>query len=589
MWSRVKVVEQILEEKLILLAGFDEEVTKICSVDHIEEEIEVAVEIRLRIQQTKGEIAIARARVKNVGTSSSSHGSTQNHHTEEHTATNNPNQAPMPLQDNQHASSENSGQILQGESGSSPSTAFQTNFGTTSQDGGPSSSSSVNELPPIPRSQSSHSQSTTKPRLPKLVLPKFKGEITKFKSFWDSFDSAVNKNADLSSVDKFNYLHALLEGQTARAIQGLTLSETNYQAAVDILQERSGKTQQIISAHMDELLKVPTSTWDKPGQLRIIYDKIKINVRGLESLGVKAEQYGSFLIPVIMSRLPAEVRLHVARVSTKDVWEINELLKVIQAEVEAREMSDTMKIQEREGTETTFTPKRGFSPGTANSLFARSDDGSGIRCAFCNGEHYSETKFRKKIQTRKNILIMDKRCFWCLSVGHRANQCPRKKKCRVCDRTDHHQSVCEMSSNQSRSETPAAPTNAKTKEDREPSASKKPPQNITTTSTARSKVQVLLQTAKTCAYVESGTTLLPVRVLLDSGSQRSYITNHLKRKLGMIPIKTETLNLNTFGNDKFSKKDCDLIKLRLQGKHGEDVNISALSFEAICSPVPAKV
>ena len=146
-----------------------------------------------------------------------------------------------------------------------------------------------------------------------------------------------------------------------------------------------------------------------------------------------------------------------------------------------------------------------------------------------------------------------------------------------------------MSSNQSRSETPAAPTNAKTKEDREPSASKKPPQNITTTSTARSKVQVLLQTARTYAYVENSTKLLPVRVLLDSGSQRSYVTNHLKRKLGMIPINTETLNLNTFGNEKFSKRDCDLIKLRLQGKHGEDVNISALSFEAICSPVPSKV
>ena len=95
---------------------------------------------------------------------------------------------------------------------------------------------------------------------------------------------------------------------------------------------------------MDELLKLPTCTWDKPGQLRIIYDRIKINVRGL---GVKAEQDGSFLIPVIMSRLPAEVRLHVARVSTKDVWEINELFKVIQAEVEAREMSDTTKIQEK--------------------------------------------------------------------------------------------------------------------------------------------------------------------------------------------------------------------------------------------------
>ena len=87
---------------------------------------------------------------------SSSHGSAQNHHTEEHKATNNPNQASTPLQDNKHASSETSGQIHQGESGSSPSTAFQTNF-TTRQDGGPSSSSSVNELPPIPPPQSSHS------------------------------------------------------------------------------------------------------------------------------------------------------------------------------------------------------------------------------------------------------------------------------------------------------------------------------------------------------------------------------------------------------------------------------------------------
>ena len=99
-----------------------------------------------------------------------------------------------------------------------------------------------------------------------------------------------------------------------------------------------------------------------------------------------------------------------------------------------------------------------------------------------------------------------------------------------------------------------------------------------------------MQTTSTYAYVENSTKLLPVRVLLDSGSQSSYITNNLKRKLGLIPTKTETLNLNTFGNEKFnSKRDCDLIKLRLQGKHGEDVNISALSFEAICSPVPSKV
>ena len=61
-----------------------------------------------------------------------------------------------------------------------------------------------NESPPhisaLPIS-SNHSQAMpTKTHLPKLVLPKFNGEITKFTSFWDSLDSAVNKSVELSLV-----------------------------------------------------------------------------------------------------------------------------------------------------------------------------------------------------------------------------------------------------------------------------------------------------------------------------------------------------------------------------------------------------
>ena len=62
--------------------------------------------------------------------------------------------------------------------------------------------------------------SAFKPKLPKLTLPKFKGEITQFRSFWDSDESVIHTNSEISAIDKFNYLRALLEGPTARAIQG---------------------------------------------------------------------------------------------------------------------------------------------------------------------------------------------------------------------------------------------------------------------------------------------------------------------------------------------------------------------------------
>ena len=83
------------------------------------------------------------------------------------------------------------------------------------------------------------------------MIPKFNGEITKFRAFWDSFNSAIHTNTELSPIEKFNYLKSLLEGPALQAIQGLSLSATNYEAAAEILQDRFGKTQQIILSHME--------------------------------------------------------------------------------------------------------------------------------------------------------------------------------------------------------------------------------------------------------------------------------------------------------------------------------------------------
>ena len=90
----------------------------------------------------------------------------------------------------------------------------------------------------------------------KAKLPKLTGDVTKWISFWDSFKSAVHENGSLSAIDKFNYLNSLLEGHASRAIQGLSLTEANYESAIKILNERFGRKQQIISAHMHELLKI---------------------------------------------------------------------------------------------------------------------------------------------------------------------------------------------------------------------------------------------------------------------------------------------------------------------------------------------
>ena len=117
------------------------------------------------------------------------------------------------------------------------------------------------------KASSSFVSHQTRSKLPKLVLPKFKSDITHYHTFWDSFESTVHRNPELSKIDKFNYLNSLLEGPASQAIQGLTVIENNYHAAIEILQQRFSKPQQIISTYMDELLKIPVCTGDKPSQL----------------------------------------------------------------------------------------------------------------------------------------------------------------------------------------------------------------------------------------------------------------------------------------------------------------------------------
>ena len=82
-----------------------------------------------------------------------------------------------------------------------------------------------------------------------------------------------------------------------------------------MLKERYGNKQMIISAHMDELLKIPACVNDKASSLRTVFEKI-----GLASLGVSSSEDGSLLIPIIVSKIPSEVRVHISRKTTSEVW-----------------------------------------------------------------------------------------------------------------------------------------------------------------------------------------------------------------------------------------------------------------------------
>ena len=103
--------------------------------------------------------------------------------------------------------------------------------------------------------------------------------------------------------------------------------------------------------------------------IRQLYEKIEIHIRGLQALGLMSQQYGSLFVPVLLSKVPQELRLIISREFDVINWSLDELLKVFKTEVEARERCNSMAM-----TPTT-TPKRKHPPKppppTFNTLMRR--------------------------------------------------------------------------------------------------------------------------------------------------------------------------------------------------------------------------
>lgn len=132
----------------------------------------------------------------------------------------------------------------------------------------------------------------------------------------------------------------------------------------------------------------------------------------------------------------------------------------------------------------------------------------------------------------------------CLRKGHRNDQCQQNKSCRRCQ-GNHHQSICEKPFQPAGSDLLLQFTLTRTSREtheaqtKEVSASNEilnaTSVSHATTTSARNSYKVLLQTAASYAQGSNSSSQVSVRILLDSGCQRSYVTNALKDKLKLVP------------------------------------------------------
>ena len=429
-------------------------------------------------------------------------------------------------------------------------------------------------------------------KLPKLSLKKFGGDPTQWMTFWDSFDSSIHSNPTLSDIDKFNYLVSFLESTAAESIGGLTPTSSNYKEAVDTLKGRFGDPQIIISRHMDALLSLSVvASHHDHKSLRQLYDTVEAHVRGLKSLKVPVDSYGSLLTSLLMSRLPSEIRIIITRELSGGSWDIERMMRIVHREVDARE---------RSAASTNPPIKRPHQRGlpTAAALLTKSRP-SGPSCVYCDRNHPSSfCATLTNVDERKEVLRKAGRCYLCLRKHHLSRNCRSSNNCSRCGGR-HHTSLCQHSatntvSPQSLDVPPVSESTAPPQSQDTPPVSESTPSRSSRTTNAMcidSRTPVLLQTAKLrlCNLQdEHSSTVTIARAILDSGSQKSYVSSRVKETL-RLPVKcTEALCIRTFGSSKERIEECEIVEVGLHTDDGQILKLSAVVVPFICDPLTSQ-
>ncbi|KRY28061.1 hypothetical protein T01_5854 [Trichinella spiralis] len=91
-------------------------------------------------------------------------------------------------------------------------------------------------------------------------LPKYGGDVTEFRGFWDRFADSIHKRTDLSDGTKLTYLHGCLTGDALRAISCLS-SNGLYKVAVQRLKERFDRPYTAVRKLTLDLLRITTGEW----------------------------------------------------------------------------------------------------------------------------------------------------------------------------------------------------------------------------------------------------------------------------------------------------------------------------------------
>lgn len=362
-------------------------------------------------------------------------------------------------------------------------------------------------------------------KLPTINIPKFSGDYSNWLEFRDTYVSMIHKNASITSIQKFHYLRAALDGSAIQIIHALEFSAANYTVAWGALCERYDNTRILVQNHIKSLFNEDSIKKESAESIRRLLDAYTKNLRALHILGEPTSSWDTLIIYIASSKLDFR---------TLREWEEHKIkhkhltfdifckfLKNRADLLETIELGSNKNYQNNKN-QNKFDKNKTFKALAANA--SNTDSSTTHKCPLCDEEHriYTCQKFHQlSVSDRKQFAWKAKLCINCLRIGHHRNKC-RSGPCKKCK----------------------LPHNTLLHRDDDSQSEFGSPSKTTVLSAINSQSgQVLLATA--LIYIRGANNVMhKVKAVLDSGSQASFMTEALMIKLG---LPTQQTNFTVAG------------------------------------------
>ncbi len=367
------------------------------------------------------------------------------------------------------------------------------------------------------------STSTANIKLPEMSLPCFDGKYENWTQFEDMFKATIHNHKSLSASQKLQYLKSCVKGDATNLIKSITVSDSNYQEAWNLLEQRYNNKREIVFSLLRKLTNHPNMKTESAVQLQSLIDTTLETLTCLKVLSLPTDEWDALVTFLISDKMDGVSKAEWSRTfKGTDFPKLKELHSFIEQHIRTLHARGAMASAAVSSKPAAGGHKFTRNIGTHHSAISN--------CKVCKQSHqvYQCTKLREMTPSDRLATVKSTGlCVNCLRDGHSAKECSSQFTCRKCK--NKHNTLLHIDGPQGSSQQQVS---------NQPGNSGSSNQvGIYTSAVHTSESPTLLKTA-IVDVLDSKNVKHPVRVFIDDGGEGGLIRESCLESLGLKKQRT---------------------------------------------------